>query len=77
MRAQPLCQACAFTGIFEVATDCDHWIPRAQGGPELEWGNLVNLCGGHHSRKTAAEQAGLPPPFQIVPIVAEPRLLVT
>lgn len=66
LRRDPLCQACAARGLAVQAEHVDHWQSLATGGAATDDANLVSLCASDHSRKTLAERAGLPPPFEIV-----------
>lgn len=50
-----------------LAAHVDHWQPMSKGGDPWADSNLVSLCHGHHSAKTACEQRGQPVPFAIVP----------
>ncbi len=52
LAAHPLCQA---PGCYREATDVDHIIPMAAGGPALDADNLQALCHECHSRKTQGD----------------------
>ena len=54
LRANPLCVRCLEVGITEPATQVDHIIALAKGGPDA-LGNYQSLCGSCHSSKTARE----------------------
>lgn len=65
LRRDPLCQCCAFEGVHTPGEHVDHWTPLAQGGHPTAASNLVTMCASHHSRKTHAEQHGLPYPTHV------------
>ena len=44
----------AARGELVPATEVDHIVPKARGGPDA-WDNLQALCKSCHSRKTAVE----------------------
>lgn len=77
LARDPYCQAVAVeTGPdgWPVTKQCrylaehvDHWQPLSNGGDAWADGNLISLCHGHHSEKTAAEQNGKPVPFTVTP----------
>lgn len=60
LRADPLCQRCAFLGQMTAAVDVDHWQSIASGGHKTDPANLVSLCKAHHSEKTLMERNGTP-----------------
>ncbi|RBO52972.1 HNH endonuclease [Rhodovulum sp. BSW8] len=51
-----LCQPCLRTGRVTPATECDHVVPKAQGGTDDE-GNLQAICADCHKAKTEREAA--------------------
>lgn len=57
LRYLKLHPRCEWVGCDAAATDVDHIIPKAQGGPD-EWDNLQSLCHAHHSRKTVTRDGG-------------------
>lgn len=57
LRANPLCVHCLEAGCTTPATDVDHIVALAKGGPDA-LGNYQSLCGPCHSRKTAREDRG-------------------
>lgn len=57
LRAHPICMD--ESGCIERATDVDHIDGRGPNGPRgHDWSNLRSMCHGHHSRRTARDQAG-------------------
>ena len=54
LKLHPMCE---WAGCAELATDVDHIVPKAQGGPDA-WENLQALCHSHHSRKTVTSDGG-------------------
>lgn len=46
---------CEIAGCRRVATDCDHIVALAEGGSRYDPGNLMALCGPHHTEKTARD----------------------
>lgn len=55
LAGEPLCRACARTGLLTPATDVDHEDGDATNNDEM---NLQPLCHRCHSTKTAAENGG-------------------
>ena len=52
-----LCQPCQRHHIATLGSDCDHVVPKDQGGTDDER-NLQCICGGCHTAKTQAERMG-------------------
>lgn len=52
LAEQPVCQACH----VRVSTECDHIVPKSQGGTN-ERTNLQGLCRECHQSKTLSEAA--------------------
>ena len=55
-RDKWLCQPCLAGGRVTPATECDHVLPKAQGGTDDET-NLQAICGPCHQAKTEREAA--------------------
>ena len=53
LAAHPVCSE---PNCSARATVADHMIPRKAGGADI-WENLRSYCHGHHSARTAREQA--------------------
>ena len=53
LHDQPWCARCLELNRRTRATDVDHIIPIADGGPRLDPRNLRSLCHAHHSQRTA------------------------
>jgi len=53
LRREPLCRHCKAKGIYTAATEVDHIVELALGGPDTE-ANLQPLCNPCHARKTQA-----------------------
>lgn len=51
-----LCQPCKAAGRITLATQCDHKVPRAEGGTDQD-DNLQAICDACHDAKTRAEAA--------------------
>ena len=49
-----LCQPCLATGRVTPATECDHIVPKAQGGLDT-LGNVQAICRQCHKAKTGLE----------------------
>lgn len=49
LKANPICQV---HQCNRPATEVDHVVPLAEGGPRYEWANLASLCAEHHVEKT-------------------------
>jgi 5-methylcytosine-specific restriction endonuclease McrA len=62
LRRDPMCQYCAHEGRLTPGQDVDHYRSLAEGGHPTADENLVTACHPCHSRKTHAEQHGLPIP---------------
>src|SRR5690606_26561561 len=56
LRREPWCRMCRAEGRFTPATEVDHIVPVARGGPN-ELDNPQARCKSCHSRKTARETA--------------------
>lgn len=50
LKAHPACCVCG-----APATEVDHIVPIADGGPRLSWSNLRPMCRTHHSQRTARD----------------------
>lgn len=55
-RDQYLCQPCKAAGRLTLATQCDHKVPRAEGGTDDDT-NLQAICDDCHDAKSRAEAA--------------------
>ncbi|WP_372966719.1 HNH endonuclease [Marinobacter sp.] len=55
-RDKYLCQTCKRNGLSVPASEVDHIIPEAEGGP-TEASNLEAICGSCHKEKTQRESA--------------------
>jgi len=53
-RDDHLCQDCLLEGIYTLAKDVDHVVPKYKGGQD-ELSNLRSLCRPHHKPKTQKE----------------------
>jgi len=51
-----LCQPCQRNGKVTAATECDHILPKSQGGTD-DPENLQGICRECHQAKTEAEAA--------------------
>ena len=51
---EPLCVLCLEAGVYRVATQRDHKVPLAEGGPDDET-NEQGLCDPCHEAKSLAE----------------------
>lgn len=60
-RANPLCEKCDRKGKLIPATCTDHITPWKNGGSKFDWNNLQALCYSCHAKKTAKENAQVPP----------------
>lgn len=56
LREQPLCCACAESGLLVAAQVVDHVRPIKRGGERFDRANLQSLCVSCHNRKTAIER---------------------
>lgn len=56
-RRHPLCVECEKRGLIRAATELDHIVPLADGGPDVE-SNRQGLCGDCHRIKSAGEAGG-------------------
>ncbi len=52
LQLEPLCRECRKLGKLVAASIVDHVIAIADGGSELDQGNLQSLCKSHHDSKT-------------------------
>ena len=52
LSRQPLCRACQSDGKITPATEVDHIVRIADGGPAWDPANLQSLCAKHHTIKT-------------------------
>src|SRR5680860_1664030 len=51
LAEEPTCRACGIA----ASTDCDHIVPVAEGGAELDRANTQGLCSPCHKAKTQRE----------------------
>lgn len=66
LQREPLCRHCYARGIITPATDVDHIISKAKGGPDT-FDNYASLCHACHSSKTVREDGALARPVQSKP----------
>ena len=59
-RDMHLCQPCKLAGRLTPATECDHILPRSQGGTN-DPANAQAICAACHLAKSAAEMGRRPP----------------
>jgi 5-methylcytosine-specific restriction enzyme A len=56
LTLHPLCQTCLDQGRATLATQVDHVVPIAQGGPDADPDNWRATCVPCHREKTARER---------------------
>ena len=56
-RDERLCQPCLKAGRVTPGTECDHIVPKSQGGKD-ELSNLQSICSTCHRAKTSQETRG-------------------
>lgn len=56
-RDEGLCQECRRHGRVTPGTECDHLVPKSQGGDDSD-ANLEMKCQPCHAAKTAKETRG-------------------
>lgn len=54
-RDKHLCQECLKAGIYKAGNQCDHIVPKADGGTD-DMENLQILCKDCHKSKTLSER---------------------
>ena len=54
LTGNPLCAICEQQGLLTAATQVDHIVALANGGPDEE-ANMQGLCADCHRTKTAAD----------------------
>ena len=56
-RANGMCEPHAAMGLVHEGKQCDHILPKAQGGTDDEF-NVHYVCDAFHAAKTAIESRG-------------------